>query len=66
MLPSHGGRESIMRQARGFTLIELLITVVIIGILAAIAYPSYQSYMARSRRADAQQFVQAMDSRQKQ
>ena len=55
-----------MRQARGFTLIELMVTVVVIGILAAIAYPSYQSYIARSRRADAQQFVQSMDSRQKQ
>ncbi|MGH6770643.1 MAG: type IV pilin protein, partial [Xanthobacteraceae bacterium] len=34
--------------------------------LAAIAYPSYQSYLARSRRSDAQQFMQAMDARQKQ
>jgi len=55
-----------MRSARGFTLIELMITVAVIAILAAIAYPSYESYMARSRRSDAQQFVQAMDSRQKQ
>ena len=37
---------------RGFTLIELMITVAVIGILSAVALPSYQSYMERSRRAD--------------
>ena len=35
----------------GFTLLELMITVVIIAILASMAYPSYQEYVAKSRRA---------------
>lgn len=35
------------------TLIELLITVVIVGILAAIAYPSYQTFVAQANRSEA-------------
>lgn len=55
-----------MKAAKGFTLIEVMITVVIVAILAAIAYPSYRQYIIRSDRAAAQSVMMDIANREQQ
>lgn len=51
-IPFHAHRASAAGCA-GFTLIELLIVIVVLGILTAVAVPTYQAHTARANRAEA-------------
>lgn len=55
-----------VKQNKGFTLIELMIAVAIVGILVAIAYPSYTNSLIKGNRAAARAFVLEVSQKQQQ
>lgn len=55
-----------MKRQTGFTLIELMIVVAIIGIIAMVAVPAYNSQTQKARRSDAQQLLMDVANRQQQ
>lgn len=52
------------RRQRAFTLIELMITVAVIAILAAVAYPSYTQHLIKGSRSAAQSYLLELAQRQ--
>lgn len=54
----------IRKYMRGVTLLELMIVVVIIGVMAAIAYPNYREFAARAKRNEAKALLLEIAARQ--
>lgn len=54
------------RRVAGFTLIELMIVIVIVGILATVALPSYRAYIVKANRGEAQAYLMDLAQRAQQ
>ena len=54
----------ILKSKKGFTMLELLMVVIVIGILASLAIPQYQSFMEKARVAEAKQMIGAIKNAQ--
>lgn len=52
------------RQQHGFNLVELMAVVIIIGIISAVAYPSYTNYVERANRSEGQAFLMDIAAKQ--
>jgi type IV pilus assembly protein PilE len=55
-----------IRKTWGFTLMELMIAVAVVGILAAVAFPSYQSQVIKTRRSDGKAALMSAAAKQEQ
>ena len=50
-------KHGLGNKGKGFTMIELMITLIVVAILVALAYPSYIDYVRKSKRGEAQQLL---------